>query len=95
MATVLACQKELNDASDETAALNRKMKLHAEDLSYAWQAREAQGIHVVMDALTRRLSQTAKELEELGHLVLITGQEILEEEATSALAAGEEPNGTD
>lgn len=88
---VRGCQKELSSASDETSVLKRKLLFHQEEIGHAWSSHESKGILLALEGVSHRLDRVAKELEEISNLVMITGQEIMEEE-TAASASSPDVN---
>lgn len=86
---VRAQQRELNMVSDEVSAIKRRLNRHRETLDDAWKSAEIKGIDSAMEDLVRRLNRMTGDLEDLGHDVMVTGEEIRAEEK-AAQAAEEE-----
>lgn len=82
---VRAQQRELNMVSDEVSSVKRRLKRHQEALDDAWKSAEIRGIDSAIEDIVRRLNHLAGDLEDLGHDVMVTGEEIrAEEEAVEA-----------
>lgn len=86
---VRAQQRELNMVSDEVASVKRRLTRHQEALDEAWRSAEIKGLDSAIEDIVRRLNRLAGDLEDLGHDVMVTGEEIKAEEE-AALAAEEE-----
>lgn len=84
--TVRAQQRELNMVSDEVSSVKRRLKCHQESLDDAWKSAEIKGIDLAIEEIVRRLSRLAGDLEDLGHDVMLTGEEIKAEEEAAAAA---------
>lgn len=82
--TVRSQQKELNMVSDEVSSVRRKLKHHQETLDDAWRSPEVKGIDLAIEEILRRLNRLAGDLENLGHDVMVTGEEIKAEEEAAA-----------
>lgn len=85
---VRAQQRELNMVSDEVSSVKRRLKRHQEALDDAWKSAEIKGIDSAIEDIVRRLNHLAGDLDDLGHDVMATGEEIRTEE--EALEAAEE-----
>lgn len=85
--TVRAQQRELNMVSDEVSSVKRRLKCHQESLDDAWKSAEIKGIDLAIEEIVRRLSRLAGDLEDLGHDVMLTGEEIKAEEEAAAAEA--------
>lgn len=82
---VRAQQRELNMVSDEVSSVKRRLNRHQESLDDAWRSAEIKGIDAAIEDIVRRLNRLAGDLEDLGHDVMVTGEEIrAEEEAAEA-----------
>lgn len=90
---VRAQQRELNMVSDEISSVKRKLMRHQDALDGAWKSSEIRGIDSVIEELVRRMNRLAGELEDLGHDVMRTGEEIKAEEEAAAAAEAETLNG--
>ena len=86
--TVRAQQRELNMVSDEVSSVKRKLKHYQESLDNAWKSAEIKGIDLAIEEIVRRLNRLAGDLEDLGHDVMLTGEEIKAEEEAAAAEAG-------
>ena len=84
-----AQQRELNMVADEVAYVKRRLQRHQETLDAAWKSPEIKGMDAVIEELIRRLNRLSGELENLGHDVMVTAQEIKTEEEEALLAAEE------
>ena len=85
MDAVRAQQRELNMVSDEVSSVKRRLNRHQEALDAAWKSAEIKGIDSAIEDIVRRLNRLAGDLEDLGHDVMVTGEEIrAEEEAAEA-----------
>lgn len=82
--TVRSQQRELNMVSDEVSSVRRKLKHHQETLDDAWRSPEMKGIDLAIEEILRRLNRLAGDLEDLGHDVMVTGEEIKAEEEAAA-----------
>ena len=80
MDAIRAQQRELNEVSDEIRAVKRKLMQYQESLDDGWKSVEIKGIDAVIADIIRRLSCLAGDLEDLGHDVAVTGEEIRAEE---------------
>lgn len=76
MDAVRAQQRELNMVSDEVASVKRKLVRHQETLDAAWKSAEIKGMDSAIEDIVRRLNRLAGDLEDLGHDVMVTGEEI-------------------
>lgn len=83
---VRAQQRELNMVSDEVSSVKRKLMRHQDALDDAWRSAEIKGIDSVIEEIIRRMNHLAVDLEDLGHDVMVTGQEIKAEEEAAAAA---------
>lgn len=87
MEAVRAQQRELNMVSDEVASVKRRLNRHQEALDDAWKSIEIKGLDAAIEDVVRRLNRLARDLEDMGHDVMVTGEEIkAEEEALEAEA---------
>ena len=85
--TVRAQQRELNMVSDEVSSVKRRLNRHQEALNDAWKSAEIKGIDAAIEDVVRRLNRLAGDLEDMGHDVMVAGEEIkAEEEAAEAEA---------
>lgn len=82
--TVRAQQRELNMVSDEVSLIKRRLKCHQELLDDSWKSAEIKGIDLAVEEIVRRLSRLAGDIEDLGHDVMLTGEEIKAEEKAAA-----------
>ena len=82
-----ARQRELNMVSDEVASVKRKTMRHKETLDSAWRSTEIRGIDTALEDVIYRLNRLSTELQELGHDVLVTAEEIREEEEAAEAEA--------
>lgn len=80
-------QRELNMVSDEISVVKRKLKCYQETLDDAWKSVEIRGIDVAIEDIVHKLSRLSGDLEDLGHDVMVTGEEIKEEEEAAEAAA--------
>lgn len=87
---VRAQQRELNMVSDEVSSVRRRLERHQETLDDAWKSAEVKGIDSAIEDIVRRLNRLAGDLEDLGHDVMVTGEEIKEEEEEEARRLAEE-----
>lgn len=84
---VRAQQRELNMVSDEVASVKRRLRRHQEALDDAWKSTEIKGLDAAIEDVVRRLNRLARDLEDMGHDVMVAGEEIkAEEEAAEAEA---------
>lgn len=87
MEAVRAQQRELNMVSDEVSSVKRRLNRHQEALDDAWKSIEIKGLDAAIEDVVRRLNRLAGDLEDMGHDVMVTGEEIkAEEEAAEAEA---------
>lgn len=82
---VRAQQRELNMVSDEISFVKRKLKRHQNLLDEAWKSTEVRGIDFAIEDIIRKLNRLAGDLEDLGHDVMVTGEEIRAEEEARAV----------
>lgn len=75
-----AQQRELNMVSDEVSAVKRKLKRHQEALDDAWKSTEIKGIDIAIEEVFRKLNRLVGDLEDIGHDVMVVGEEIKAEE---------------
>lgn len=80
MDAVRAQQREFNGVSDEILTIKRKLMRYQESLDDGWKSVEVKGIDSCLEDTIRRLNRLAKDLEDLGHDVAVTGEEIRGEE---------------
>lgn len=83
---VRAQQRELNMVSDEVLSVKRKLMRHQDALDDAWKSTEIRGIDSAIEEIVRRMNRLARNLEDLGHDVMVTGQEIKAEEEAAVAA---------
>lgn len=76
MEAVRAQQREFNRVSDEILSVKRKMERYQELLDEAWKSTGIKGVDCAIEDIVRRLNRLAGDLEELGHDVIVTGEEI-------------------
>lgn len=84
MEAVRARQRELNAVSDEISSVKRRLKRHRDMLDAAWKSPEIRGIDSAIEDIVRRLKRLSGDLEDLGHDILVTGEEIMAEEEAAA-----------
>ena len=82
---VRAQQRELNVVSDEVSSVKRRLKRYQETLDDAWKSAGIKGMDSAIEDMIYRLNRLAGDLEDLGHDIMATGEEIkAEEEAAEA-----------
>lgn len=84
MEAVRAQQRELNRVSDEVSSIRRKLDRHQDMLDDAWKSAEIRGIDSAIEDIVHRLNRLARDLEDLGHDVMVAGEEIKAEEDAAA-----------
>lgn len=73
-------QRELNMVSDEIRSINNRIKRHQSALMDAWKSSERNGLDQALSGIIYRMNRLSQSLVELGHDVIVTGEEINEEE---------------
>lgn len=66
--------------SDELSSVKHRLKAHQELLDNAWKGIEINGIDSAIEDIIRRLNRISGNLEDLGHDIMATGEEIKAEE---------------
>lgn len=85
--TVRAQQRELNKMSDGVLSVKRRLACYQEVLDDAWKSAEVRGIDSAIGDIICRLKRLSGMLENLGHDIMVTGEEIRAgEEAAKAEA---------
>ncbi|MCM1538613.1 MAG: hypothetical protein NC254_09455 [bacterium] len=79
--TIRLHQRELNKVSDEIAFVRRKLKGYQGALDEAWKSAEIRGMDFAIEDITRQLNRITRALEDLGHDVIVTGEELEREAA--------------
>ncbi|MCM1103357.1 MAG: hypothetical protein NC409_04545 [Clostridium sp.] len=79
--TIRLHQRELNKVSDEIAFAGRKLKGYQSALDEAWKSAEIRGMDFAIEDITRQLNRITRALEDLGHDVIVTGEELEREAA--------------
>lgn len=85
--TVRAQQRELNKMSDGVLSVKRKLVCYQEALDDAWKSAEIKGIDSAMEEIICRLNRLSGMMENLGHDIMVTGEEIRAEEETAKAEA--------
>ncbi len=81
--SVYAIQKDLKRASDDVSESKHRLAVYQNDMQCAWRSGDSRSVQAVVSELERYMQKASEELMELGRLIVITGEEICEEEAAA------------
>ncbi len=86
MEVVRTQQRELNMVSEEVSSVKRRLNCYQKVLDDAWKSNGIKGIDSAIEEILYRLNRMAKDLEDLGHDILMTGEEVrIQEVATEGM----------
>jgi len=78
MDEIISRQKELCSAADELGSARKKLNTHKETLQNAWRTDEAKNILYAIDDLMATMRRIERELGDLGHDIVKSGESIHE-----------------